>query len=532
MVKDALRARSTNPGAACDRLNGRLRSTLQLPGFRNAAKAPSGQLAIPVLEKIRHGDDLLAAAVLNLWTHANAPLRAAAADTLRAAGLPTGAEPLAAHFGGTWSFDEWLDLRDAFAAAHPDADPEAAGLMLAVAGDRLPLPPPQPDIRSPRFLAWMDELDALPDDAPEWTDAEDFAFSVFMLAAEREAERRAAARDARDAAIRGTADEYADELRYLGIDLEPWLADGAPDPRLAARLVDELAAVLSRYRPVRPQGATRAEESERAGERAELETATLAFPARWQALPRDAAEPDEDGGAAPADDPPPAAVPPEMLEAHRELRAERDRLRTDNANLAAERERLDLANASLRLARRQVDEDNDRLRGELDRAQATEEQWRLAYVEARRAGASDADADEHAISGVADALSLAERAFPDALAVSLNPKSDPEAPFAKPAEVFDALAWLATAYRRRTAAIAESCPGWFHKTDQSAATVGMYPDWYRTTYRGRTLSIHQHVGKGASFDARSTIRIAFAWDDETDRVVVGYVGRHQRDRHS
>ena len=32
--------------------------------------------------------------------------------------------------------------------------------------------------------------------------------------------------------------------------------------------------------------------------------------------------------------------------------------------------------------------------------------------------------------------------------------------------------------------------------------------------------------------ARSTIRIVFAWDDETDRVVVGYVGRHQRNRQS
>ena len=37
-----------------------------------------------------------------------------------------------------------------------------------------------------------------------------------------------------------------------------------------------------------------------------------------------------------------------------------------------------------------------------------------------------------------------------------------------------------------------------------------------------------HLGKGASFDPKSTIRIGFAWDDERRRVVVGYVGRHQR----
>ena len=51
VVKDALRARKTNHGPACDRLNGRLGSTLQMPGFRNAAKAPPAQLAGPVLER-------------------------------------------------------------------------------------------------------------------------------------------------------------------------------------------------------------------------------------------------------------------------------------------------------------------------------------------------------------------------------------------------------------------------------------------------------------------------------------------------
>ena len=357
---------------------------------------------------------------------------------------------------------------------------------------------------------------------------------MFMLAGLKEAEQREAAREARDTAVRRTTKDYADELRYLGIDLDPWLADGAPDPLLTSQLAEELDAVLARYRPVRPQGSTRAEEAERAAARAELETAALAVQRRWEALPRDAREPD-DGGTEPTEDPKQGAAAPapaELVEAHRELRAERDRLRTENAELTGERERLDLANASLRLAREQVDADNDRLRGELARAHSAEEQWRRAYVDVRRADATEDEAGEQPIASVADALTLAERAFPDHLAIALNAKSDPDVPFAKPAEVFDALAWLATAYRRSPAAIAESCPGWFHKTDQSAATVGMYPDWYRTTYQGRTVNILQHVGKGASFDARSTIRIAFAWDDETDRVVVGYVGRHQRTRQS
>ena len=534
VVKDALGARRTNPGALRDRLDSRLRTTLQLPGFRDAAKAPPGQLAVPVLKAIQRGDDGIAAAILNLWALANAPLHDAALAVLRDAGVPHGTESVRADFGGSWSFGEWLELRDAFENRHPDTDPHAAGLMLAVAADRLPLPPAGADISSPRFLGWLDELEALPYDAPEWDDAEEFALSVLMLGALKEEEHLDAVRETRDAAIRRTAEEFADELHYLDIDLEPWLADTGPDPLLTKLLADDLAAVLARYRPVRPQGATRAEEAQRAAARAELETAALAVPPRWEALPRDAGEPGDSGGGQADESERGAAAQAlaELREKHREIRAERDRLQADNAGLSAERDRLDQVNASLRLAREQVDADNDRLRGELDRAQSAEEQWRRAYVDARRTGAADDRGAEPTIANVADALTLAERAFPDALAICLNAKSDPDVPFAKPAEVFDALAWLATSYRRDPTRIGESRPGWFLKNDQSEATVGMYPDWYRTTYRGRTLPIVQHLGKGASFDARSTIRIAFAWDDDTARVVVGYIGRHQRNRHS
>ena len=156
----------------------------------------------------------------------------------------------------------------------------------------------------------------------------------------------------------------------------------------------------------------------------------------------------------------------------------------------------------------------------------------MAYVHGRRSHAGGEDAPPR-IASVEDALALAERTFPDALTVALNGKSDPRVPFAKPEEVFDALAWLATCYRRPSAtAIGEACPGWFHKPDQSDATVGMYPEWYRASIDGRTVPIRSHLGKGNSFDPRSTIRIGFAWDEQQQRVLVGYVGRHQRNRQS
>ena len=106
-------------------------------------------------------------------------------------------------------------------------------------------------------------------------------------------------------------------------------------------------------------------------------------------------------------------------------------------------------------------------------------------------------------------------------------------PYARPAEVFDALAWLATCYRHRDAPeIGRACSGWFHKPDQSESTVGMYREWYQTSFCGRTLRVTNHIGKGTSFDPRNTIRIGFTWDEKAQRVVIGYVGQHQRSRKS
>ena len=74
--------------------------------------------------------------------------------------------------------------------------------------------------------------------------------------------------------------------------------------------------------------------------------------------------------------------------------------------------------------------------------------------------------------------------------------------------------------------------------DQEAAgarkdeTKDQFPEWYRTRVDDREYELDMHVGKGTSFDPQNTIRIAFDWDDEGKRVVVGYIGRHQKNRRS
>ena len=538
VVAGALRARKGAAASLRNRLNAHLRH-LRMDGFRDGSKAPPGLLVAPVLDAIECGFDSLAGAVLNLWATSETELREDALRELENAGIPVGEEIADGGFDGAWPFADWLDRRDAMAERRPDANPDAIGLMLAVTANRLPTPPTLPRLETPRFLDWLDELYELDPEAPEWEEAGDFALYLLMLGDEKIEERRQATFAARDAAVRRLVEAYADELSYLGIDLEAWLDDSVRDPVLTVRLTGELGEALALYRPVRPQGATLAEETERAGQRAELEAAVLAIPPMWEALPREPG-PETDPEPEDTEDSPPKedqveAKPREMVEmrrAYRQSRAECDRLRVDAAELETERNRLTEANASLRLAKEQLDDEIGRLRGALDRARSTEEDWRRAYVEARRARVAE-DGRAREIASVAEALELAARSFPDALAISLNAKSDPDVPFARPAEVFDALAWLATAYRRRGATgIEESCPGWFHKRDQSQVTVGMYPEWYRTSYEGRMIAATNHIGKGTSFDPRSTIRIGFAWDEETQRVIVGYLGRHQRNRKS
>lgn len=112
-------------------------------------------------------------------------------------------------------------------------------------------------------------------------------FSWYDLEAEWYETRQRAAREARDAALSRAMQEYADELRYLGIDLEPWKAEDGPFPTATRDLVGRLTEALEEYR------ATRAEESERSEARRDLEAAVLGIFGEWEMLPR----PDARAGA-------------------------------------------------------------------------------------------------------------------------------------------------------------------------------------------------------------------------------------------
>ena len=80
--------------------------------------------------------------------------------------------------------------------------------------------------------------------------------------------------------------------------------------------------------------------------------------------------------------------------------------------------------------------------------------------------------------------------------------------------------------------IGEACSGWTCTTSQREESIAKYREWYETLADGKTWYLGAHIGKGTSRDPRHTIRIGFARDEEGHRVIMGFIGLHQRNRQS
>ena len=535
VVTRALQHRSAAKGAR-KQLNASLRR-LHLDGFRDASRAPHQRLLRPILDAIDRGDRLLARAVLNTWMDSHEALRHAVAAHLADRGIPA-PEPPDACFESSWTTDEWLRERHALTVDDGAPDAEDAGLMLCLVSRRFPAPPP---LKSPYFSEWLDDLWLLPPEAPEWAEVDAFTKWVQDV---RRAKHRELFHWLTDAIAHVCEDirtRFDEDLRYLDVDPGPWVTTVEQRPRLAGpvyALLKTLRDALEAYQPVRPQGASRDEELQRSEARRLREDDILSLVAEWEEL---AAQPDPVGEPAPeadAEGDQPSAGPAgtgdeDQQAAFESLKAEHEQVQHEMASLLDESDRLREENQGLQAEKAHRDREVDGLKDELSRSRRTEEHWRRTYVDEKRRARAPGNGGAIAVDSVREAVVLAQETFPDRLLVKLNSKSDQDTSFESPGEVFDVLAWLATAYGEAPPdLIAEACPGWFYKPNQSETTMGRFRDWYRTRVDGTTWELSSHVGKGSSRDPRRTIRIAFARDEANDRVIVGFVGVHQRNRQS
>ena len=198
--------------------------------------------------------------------------------------------------------------------------------------------------------------------------------------------------------------------------------------------------------------------------------------------------------------------------------------------------------AGLNADKKTLSDEVAELKDQLRISEAQELSWRSAYES--EVSNQDAAAPEPMIAeveSVRQALEMAEQRYRGKLVFRLNKKSDPDYNYSRPKEVWDALEWLAKTYHGSLTgasrvvdlddSIRNTCSGWRYAPDQTDTTVNMYREWYTTSKDGTTYELRKHIGKGIGRD-NNVIRIAFAWDEDSERVLVGYIGPHQRSRGS
>ena len=317
----------------------------------------------------------------------------------------------------------------------------------------------------------------------------------------------------------------------------------------STRRVDGLKQAISSYRQIKERADTLAEERERREQRHELEEAIEGMLKEIDELSHAAAAHSEPGS-----DSAEQIQEQAQSESASELRQELDALRGEyeallDSNRAIKRDTDSLSEANralqgevagLNADKQALADEVAELKDKLQISEAKELNWRNAY----EAGMSSKDASApepipSEIESVRQALGLARARLGDRLTIRLNKKSDPDYGYSRPKEVWDALEWLATVYHPTQTgdarvidlneSIRNTCGGWEYKANQTDITFNMYREWYTTSKDGVTYELRKHIGKGTGRDS-NIIRVAFDWDEDSQRVIVGYIGPHQRNR--
>lgn len=566
LISVVLRGRAEASKGARSSLNSAIRDGVRIDGFRNASRADPVHLAPYVLDAFRDGDDRLVGVVLRVWTELRRDLFDLIVAHLGERDMPVSGPNLRKRcFDETWPAQAWMEEIEAVLGSNEGLDEDDVGMMLCYVSGRAPeAGRSEADVRSPRLRQWLDELRELPPEAPEWEDIYDFIDIAGDVAATKDIERvlNLTAEFARELA--STGQEYEAELRYMEIDLLSWAESAARRPGCLSRAVEvtkSLEANLAEYRSVLPQADSRKEELARAVVRAEREQAILDVVGEWDRLMEEFPShpdsppvgeedlPDEEAMGSDSDsdgqeegrpgEETPSGSAGVMGQGESVTMEEYGRLAAECESLRAENVELRRNGKDHEADRRSLSGENSGLRDELALSRSLEESWRQAYVDSRVARVEVAD--EPPPASVSEAVARAEKVFPDQLVIALNSKSDKSSAFQKPVEVFDALAWLATDYHQLRSnppgkpppfdkRLKLSCPGWSYKPHQAALTKEKFDAWYRTEADGRPYDLGAHLRKGADRDPQTTIRIAFAWDDERNMVIVGYIGLHQKNR--
>ena len=538
-----------------------------IPGFNNdPLRAMSPLLKQQLLERLDLNPDL-EGLIVSTWADTEPQLREAVSERIDSL------DPLS-HEGDEIDEELWDAQVSMLAAENSDYEEDDILLMTKICfahakikadsdredgevGAETKPAPRDPFPMEETLDAVLESLRDMPAGFPQWSDAVPrFVASLNELIDEKQNEL---------IQVRGLTtdldhiqDAFETELAFFRHGGEEWdtpivamllAVDSGIDE--STRRLAELKDALASYHQIKERADNLAEERERREKRHDLEETIEGMLHEIDKLSHAAAA-EAEPAAAPAEDIQQQA----QSEADSQLRDELNALRgeyesllssnhtlkQDSASIEGKVRALEGEIAGLNVDKQTLTEEVAGLRDQLRISETNEVNWRIAYeAEVRSKDASAPEPIPAEVESLRRAVDLARARYGDRLVFRLNKKSDQDYNYSRPKEVWDALEWLATTYHDSQTgeaqtidlneSIRNTCGGWEYKSNQTDITFNMYREWYTTTKDGKTYELRKHLSKGTGRDA-NVIRIAFAWDEDSERVIVGFVGPHQRSRSS
>ncbi len=555
VVRWALANRARVSEEARVALNNALIGNVAVRGFResNVPDAP----AIMLIQPVRNAAlvlDAIAQSVLTVWWESRAELR----------GIVEAAVENAAQSDGSTHGAPSENLSATLASAHPQYSSDDVTLMITLVMSERSIVDEESHEEEPHgevaleeesttdaqriFDDFFAELRSLPASYPEW----DGPLSRLM---EEIAELKAnKTREIEEAGGLGSrivevVGAHTDLLSFFEWTVDERLPNATgpwDDAESVSKAIENLAEILERYETVRETGATYGEETRRAAERTEFqgeivkalaaleEAAVLPTPEPIieEVVPVEDtfAEDDSEAETSMTGESAEIAAATDDLE-RQYLRDMLEALQRENADLKAAQDVAHRQITELNTAAEAVQKGYQALKQEHTDLQDEAEEAVRKYGETQEELASPPD-----FGDVASVLDFAEGRWPNELRLALNNNSDHKLYFDQPNQVYSALEWLATTYRNSKTgekpvgnldvSLFTTC-GWRYRPFQPDAAPGKYRSDYQTTDAERKFILDEHIGRGTG-RTPGQIRVAFAWDEERNMVVVGYIGRHQR----
>ena len=535
----------------------RLRRYIQVdpvPGYKDSFKAPPPRLKLHISDSMNRRP-IFASGISEIWAQTLPELRLAAAKRLD--DLPTEVFKDAQEDPAFWEKQV-----AALAQAQPEHDKNDVLIMMKVChtqklenareSNNQPDPPEAP-ISGVLSLVIEDYLRPLPAHLPEWeNEIPNFLAQIAELVERKKKDRQEA--DKLDTDLQRLQENYATECAFFGNSNSNWDVAHLPTDNAisqAKSIITELAPLLQEYRPVSQIAPTYSEEQALRRQRQDLEAAIAPLFTQMNDLIKFAAQSAASSNAIKSTQPGLSqqiiheANIKDLEKTQKEISAELHDIKRENARhtqerdaIKAENARLQADNEGLTADLQQLKEENSALQTELYDSENQANYWRNQH-EAATAN-SKAPLIPAKFDSIAAAIEFSEERHPEKLLINLNRKSDTTDFYHSPNQVWGALDWLATTYhdaqtgespnKDLDASLRQVCSGWSYSPHQSEDALNRYTEWYETTVGDKTYTLRKHISKGVRRGAKNIIRIAFEWDDENRRVVVGYIGPHQQNR--